>query len=131
MALKQPESMEELVYFTNRDLGSGSARVWVFRQMCTACGKALMAKPLKPDGKPKMRASEYACPECGHAAEKEEYEGSLTASAEITCPECGKDSELEVPFKRKNVGGAKALRLVCPHCQAKIDVTQKMKGPKK
>ncbi len=131
MALRQPESMEELVYFTNRDVGNGSARVWVFKKECPKCGKAKMGKPLKPDGKPKMRAAEYSCPACGHTVEKEEYEDTLTACAEITCPECGKDAELEAPFRRKNIEGVKALRLVCPHCSANVDVTKKMKAVKK
>lgn len=131
MALKQPESMEELVYFTNRDIGSGSARVWVFKQQCPKCGKALMGKPIKPDGKPKMRAKEYVCPECSYTVEKEEYEESLTACADVTCPECGKESELEAPFKRKKIKGVPTLRLECPHCGAQIDVTKKMKQPKK
>lgn len=131
MALRQPESMEELVYFTNRDVGSGSARVWVFKKECPKCGRAKMGKPLKPDGKPKMRAEEYACPACGHAVEKAEYEDTLTACAEITCPECGKDAELEAPFMRKNVEGVKTLRLICPHCSTKVDVTKKMKAIKR
>ncbi len=131
MALRQPESMKELVYFTNRDVGNGSARVWVFKQMCTECGKGLMGKPIKKDGKPKMRAKEYVCPECEHTVEKIEYEESLTACADITCPECGKDAEVEVPYKRKNISGVKTLRIICPHCDANVDVTKKMKVPKK
>ena len=122
--------MKEVVYFTYRDVGSGSARVWVFKEQCTECGKGLMGKPIKPDGKPKMRAKEYVCPECGFTVEKEEYEESLTASADITCPECGKDAELEVPYKRKKIKGVVTLRFECPHCQASIDVTKKMKVPK-
>lgn len=131
MALRQPESMEELVYFTNRDVGNGSARVWVFKKECPKCGRAKMGKPLKPDGKPKMRAEEYSCPACGHTVEKGAYEDTLTACAEITCPECGKDAELEAPFRRKNVEGVKTLRLICPHCSAKVDVTKKMKAIKR
>ena len=131
MALRQPESMEELVYFTNRDIGNGSARVWVFKGQCPECGKGLMGKPIKPDGKPKMRAKEYVCPECGYTVEKEEYEETLTACADVTCPECGKDSELEAQFKRKKIKGVFTLRFECLHCKASIDVTKKMKQPKK
>lgn len=130
MTLRQPESMEDLVYFTDRDIGRGRARVWVFRQQCPKCGKAVMGKPLKPDGKPKIRADSYECPKCSYAVEKWEYEETLSACVEYTCPSCGKSGEMESPFKRKKVEGVDSLRLQCPHCKGKIDVTKKMKEPK-
>ena len=66
--LKEPESMDELVYYTNRDLDNGGEAVcWVRRGKCPKCGKGMMGKPRNPKtGKAKIRASEYVCPECGN-----------------------------------------------------------------
>lgn len=128
--LKRPESMEEVVYFTRRDIGEGEATVWVFRGQCPKCGKGLMGKP-RDKGKVKMRAKEYVCPECGHTVEKQEYEESLMANLDYTCPECKHKGETQVQFKRKSVKGVKTLRAVCEKCNASIDVTKKMKEPKK
>lgn len=132
MAYKKPESMEECVYFSNRDIGKGTAMVWVFKQDCPKCHKAKMGKP-KDDktGKVKIRAKEYVCPECGYTIEKKEYEESLTAYCAYTCPECGEIDETEAPFKRKNIGGVPTLRFICRTCGAKIDITKKMKEKKK
>jgi predicted RNA-binding Zn-ribbon protein involved in translation (DUF1610 family) len=128
--LKKPNNMNELVYYTSRDIGKGEIFVWVFKQPCPKCKKALMGKPAE-GGKVKIRAKEYVCPACNYTAEKEAYEETLTASAEYTCPECGFKGEAEIPYKRKAVEGTKALRFVCSKCGAKIDVTQKMKEKKK
>lgn len=130
MALRQPESMDELVYFTNRSIGNGSARVWVFKQACPKCKKALMGKPVV-GGKVKIRAKEYVCPSCSYTVEKQAFEETLTASAEYTCPSCGSAGETQAPFKRRNIEGIPTLRLQCQKCQANIDVTKKMKEKKK
>ena len=128
--LKKPKSMEELVYYTFRDIDNGYITVWVFKQLCPKCKKAMMGKPVE-NGKIKIRAKEYVCPACSYTAEKEEYEGTLTASAEYTCPECHFKGEAETPFKRKNIEGTKALRFICSKCGAKMDVTHKLKEKKK
>lgn len=125
--LREPQSMEELVYYTNRDIGNGSARVWVFRQKCPKCGNALMGKPVGPKGKVKIRAKSYVCPACSYTAEKEEYEETLTASVAYKCPECGSEGELETSFRRKRIHGTETLRFQCQKCSADIDVTRKMK----
>lgn len=129
MTLTEPTDMEELVYFTNRFLDDkGQIMCWVERKECPKCHKALMGKPIdEKTGKPKTRAKEYVCPECGHTVEKKEYEESLTACAKYTCPHCGKEGEGQIPFKRKKVKGADALVFVCEHCGEKIYVTKKMK----
>jgi len=139
MGLREPKSADECVYFTRRSMGSGSAKAWVFRGDCPKCKKGLMGKPRNPKtGKPKMRATEYVCPECGHSVEKVEYEESLTANVKYTCPKCGKSDETQVPFKRKKVKIfneedqkekiADALQIVCSKCNEKINITKKMKG---
>jgi len=46
MALKQPESTEECVYFTRREVDSGKVMCWVFKEKCPECKKELMGKPV-------------------------------------------------------------------------------------
>lgn len=132
MSLRQPESMDECVYFTQRSLagGKGSVKVWVFRQTCPKCRKEMMGKPKDKKGKVLVRAKEYACPSCGHRVEKQAYEDSLTANAEYGCPSCGNGGESQIPFKRKNVEGVPTLCFACGKCGANIDVTKKMKEKK-
>ncbi len=137
--LKQPKSMKELVYFTRRKiLPDGKVKVWVFRELCPKCKKAYMGKPIDPKTKkPKMRAKEYQCPECGFKMEAQEYEDTLTANIEYTCPKCKKSGEIQVPFKRKKVTivdektGKKArvdaIVFTCDYCGFQINVTKKMK----
>ncbi|UCD03955.1 MAG: hypothetical protein JSW73_05465 [Candidatus Woesearchaeota archaeon] len=139
MELRQPKSMSELVYFTQRTiLPDGKAKVWVFRSECPSCKKGLMGKPIDPKtGKPKTRATEYICPECGYTAEKEEYEDTLTANIEYTCPNCKKQGSTQVPFKRQKItitdpnsgkkSRADAVVFECEHCNFKINITKKMK----
>ena len=130
MTLKQPESMEELIYYTYRAVGEGEAKCWVFREKCPKCKKGMMGKP-RVDGKVKIRAKEYVCPECGFSMGNKEYEDTLTANVEYTCPACKKTGETSVPFKRKNIEGVLTLRVLCQHCSANIDITKKMKEKKK
>ena len=123
--------MEELVYYTSRTLGEGGVTVWVFKQQCPSCGKALMGKPKNKDGKVKVRAKEYVCPECGYSVAKAEYQETLTANVEYTCPQCKHHAETQLPFKRKRIKGVLTLRVACENCGAPIDVTKKFKKPKK
>ena len=130
--VKEPESMENLVYMTRRKLdGKGQAMAWVYKQNCTKCDKALMGKPKdKKTGKAKIRAKEYVCPECNHTVEKNEYEETLTCEIKYTCPKCEKDGEAEVPFKRKKVKGVDAVVFNCSNCDEKLLITKKMKAKK-
>ena len=104
MALKKPESMEECVYYTKRSIDKGNVTAWVFKEKCEKCGKGLMSKPKDPKtGKPKIRATEYVCEECGFSIPKKEYEESLTANIEYTCPYCSYSvsyTHLTLPTKR-------------------------------
>ena len=131
MALKEPESMEEIVYFTRREIDNGKIMAWVSKEKCTKCNKAMMGKPRDKNGKAQIRAKEYTCPECGYTVEKKEYEESLTASIKYTCPHCSFEGEIQVPFKRKSVKGVQTLRFQCGKCSKDIDVTKKMKAMKK
>lgn len=132
MAVTEPESMEELVYFTNRivEEGKGRIKAWVYKKTCPKCGKAKMGKPVEK-GKVKIRAKEYTCPECGFTEEKKEHEESLTLEAKYTCPSCGKEGENTTLYKRKTFMGVPAYVVECCNCNTKIPITKKMKDIKK
>jgi len=133
MTLREPQSMDECVYHTIQLVGEGKARVWVFREKCPKCGKALMAKPRDPKtGKFKIRAKEYVCSECGHTEDIEEYAETLNANIQYTCPYCKNQGELQIPFKRKKVkvideetkkqSSKQALIFQCQKCSKDIKI---------
>lgn len=128
--MKEPESMEQVIYFTNRAIGTGNATAWVFKGECPECN-AMMGKPKGDDGKVKIRAKEYVCEKCNHTEEKTEYEERLTANIKYTCPKCSHEGETQIPYKRKTFQGAKALVFECSSCAEKIPITKKMKKTKK
>jgi len=130
--MKEPESMDECIYFSNRSIGEGKARSWVMRKECPACHNATMGKPLdEKTGRPKIRADEYTCPKCKHTEEKTEHEESLEMSIIYTCPECKNEGEATTPYQRKTWKGVKAYVFECGSCHAKLGITKKMKEPKK
>jgi len=129
--LKEPENMDELIYFTRRAVGNGKIVCWVSKEKCPKCHKELMGKPKDEKGKTKIRAKEYVCPACGYTVEKKEYEETLTASVKYTCSSCKYQGEIQIPFKRKSTQGVQTLRFPCEKCGANIDITKKMKEPKK
>ncbi|MEM4756319.1 MAG: hypothetical protein QW594_04265 [Candidatus Woesearchaeota archaeon] len=130
MQIREPESMEELVYFTKRQLGEkGYAKAWVFREQCPKCKKALMGKPVEK-GAVKIRASEYVCPACKYAMPKQAYEETLTANISYSCQYCQKTGQTQIPFKRKKVHGVDALVFHCTFCNQKMLITKKMKETK-
>lgn len=132
MSLQLPDDMEKLVYFTRRKTDDLKVICWAEKLPCEKCKKGLMAKPRDPKtGKPKIRATEYVCGECGHSEEKKAHEAKLTAHAIYTCPHCSKEGEASGPYTRKTVQGVSTLRLHCEHCGGNIDITKKMKEPKK
>ncbi|MBN2458562.1 hypothetical protein JXB31_05525 [Candidatus Woesearchaeota archaeon] len=131
MTLKEPESMDELVYFTNRLLDNdGKVMAWAYKVDCPKCHKAKMGKPVEK-GKVKTRANEYVCPECGYTEEKAEHEKRLTIEAKYTCPYCGFCGEAETEYKRKSFNGVPSFVFSCGKCQKKIGITKKMKLAKK
>lgn len=132
MSLQLPESMDNLSYFTRRKFPAGKAIAWVEKGICPDCNKGLMEKPKDPKtGRPKIRSTIYACSNCAHEEPKAEYEATQTANVIYTCPHCQKDGEQSLPFKRKSIKGVQTLRVVCQHCGGNIDITKKMKEPKK
>lgn len=131
MTLKQPESMDEVVYFTRRTLEpKGRINAWAFKLECPQCKKAQMGKPVEK-GKVKIRATEYVCPACGYTEDKKTHEDKLTVSVEYTCPYCDNVGEAQTPFKRKTWQGVKAYVFECGKCKEKIGITKRMAGPKK
>ena len=127
----EPESMDECLYFTNRTMGElGKAKAWVYKKLCTECGKAKMGKPVEK-GKVKIRAKEYVCPECGHVEEKKEHEESLNLELKYTCQECEYEGGGEAPYIWKTFEGVKSILFICGGCEKKIGITKKMKDPKK
>ncbi|MGV8162522.1 MAG: hypothetical protein ACP5N2_04295 [Candidatus Nanoarchaeia archaeon] len=131
MALKEPESMDELVYFTRRATVDGTLRAWAFREICPKCKKSMMGKPKdSKTGKIKIRDKEYICPACKYAVPAQEYEDTLTLNIDYTCGACKKSGQIAVPFKRKTYMGAKAVVFECQSCKKKIPITKKMKETK-
>jgi len=130
--MKEPESMDELIYFTNRTLEGAKGRIkaWVYKKECPKCHKAKMGKPVE-DGGVKIRALEYRCPNCGFTEEKIVHEESLSLEAKYTCPACGKEGEGAAPYKRKSFMGVQAYVVECQHCKNQIPVTKKLKAIKK
>jgi len=138
MTLQEPKSMDDCVYFSNRIVGKGKAKAWVLKEKCPKCGKALMGKPKdEKTGRPKIRATEYVCPECNHTVEKQEYEDTLKINVKYTCPHCNHEGETQAPFKWKNIQrlneetgkkqAIKSIRFQCQKCGENIDITKKMK----
>lgn len=130
--LKEPESVKDVIYFTNRTLeeGKGKIKAWVYKKECPKCKKAKMGKPVEK-GHVKIRAKEYVCPECSFTEEQREHEESLQLEAKYTCPYCGKEGEGTAAYKRKSFMGVKAYVVECQHCGEKLPLTKKMKEIKK
>jgi len=133
MALELPKSMGEVVYFTNRTLeNNGKIKAWAKKIDCPECGKAKMGKPINPKtGRPKIRSTEFVCPECGYTEDKATHEAKLQIEAIYTCPHCNKEGESTAPYKRKSFQGVQSYIVLCEHCGEKIPLTKKMKTPKK
>ena len=131
MVCKQPESMEELVYFTRRTLEpKGRAMAWAHKKTCPKCKEGLMGKPVD-GGKIKIRAQEYVCPKCGYEESKAEHEKTLEVCVDYTCPHCDHQGVGTSPFKRKTYMGAPAYVVECESCGGKIAITKRMKETKK
>lgn len=133
MDYKFPDSMDELIYFTNRSLDSskGFVKAWAYKVKCPKCGKSLLSKPVDPKTKRfKIRSSYYECPSCKYTIEKVDLEPSLSLEVVYKCPKCSNQSYVKMPFKRKSYQGAKAFVFDCDKCGYTIAITQKMKSLK-
>lgn len=129
--LKEPENMNECLYFTNRTIRDlGKAKAWVYKKICPKCEKVIMGKPVEK-GKVRIRAKEYVCPACGYVEEKKEHEESLKLELKYVCPECEHEGEAEAPYIWKTFKGVKSILFNCGECDENIGITKKMKDPKK
>ena len=131
MPIRKPTSMEECIYFTNREIGSGRATAWVFRKECQKCGNDFMGKPKKKDGKIDKKAGYYACSSCGYEGSNEQVESSLTINVEYKCPYCSNEGEATTEYKSKTFEGVPSYVFECGKCLKKIGLTKKMKENKK
>ena len=122
MPLRLPQSMNECLYFTNREY----ILAWVYRKDCPACHKVKMGKPVVK-GKVKTRADTYECPACQYHEEKTVHEESLNLEAQYTCPACHKKGESTTPYKRKVYQGVPSYIVECQHCGEKMPLTKKLK----
>ncbi|MBR9703601.1 hypothetical protein GOV10_06170 [Candidatus Woesearchaeota archaeon] len=124
--MKEPESMDECVYFTRRAFApdKGKMMAWALRKECPKCKKGLMKKP-------KKTANEYVCPQCKYEEPKAEHEENLVVSVKYTCPFCNKDGKAETPFKRKTLYGKPAYVFLCSSCNEKLGIYKRMAFPKK
>ncbi len=142
--LKEPTDVKEIYYYTDRDIGKGSARAWAFKLKCPKCG-APMQKPRNKQGKPIKKADYYECPECGYKLNAKDYESKLTLNIQYVCPYCGHKGEAQIPFKRKKVSfkvfdevkrkdvrkTVDAFVFKCEKCGRDIYITKKLKEVKK
>lgn len=129
---KEPSSVEECLYFTNRTLGeNGRAMAWVYKPECPACKKGRLGKPIKKNGKPDKKADHFECPECNHKISNEEAEQILKVDVNYTCPHCSNVGEATIGYKRKSFHGVPAYVFACGKCGEEIGITKKMKQPKK
>ena len=131
MALKKPESMDECVYFTNRDIGSGRAMAWVYRKQCPKCSEGVMGKPINKRGKPDKKAPVYECTKCHHQMSNEEAEKIMQLEVDYKCPHCGFEGQTATEYERKSFQGVQSYVFECQKCKAKIPLTKKLKDTKK
>ncbi len=131
IGFKEPESMDDLIYFTNRILeNNGKIKAWVCKIDCPECKSAKMGKPVEK-GKVKIRAKEYICPKCGYTEEKSLHEEKLPIEIIYTCPYCSHSDQTATIYKRKTYQGVPSYVFDCQGCGKKIAITKKMKKPKK
>lgn len=131
MTLKEPESVDECIYFTRRSIGDGQIMAWVLKKECPKCHKSIMGKPKDKKGKVKTRAKEYVCYECGFLEDKKTHEESLTVNIKYTCPYCKNQGETTTECKRKTFEGVPAYVFTCEKCGKNIGITKKLKEGKK
>jgi len=123
VTIKIPKSMDECLYFTNRD----NVLAWVYRKTCPKCKKVKMGKPVEK-GKVKTKADYYECPSCKYQENKAEHEASVKLEVQYTCPKCKKKGESTGEYKRKVYQTISSYLVECQHCGEKIPLTKKLKG---
>ena len=130
MPLKEPGSMDECVYFTNRTVGVGSIRAWVYKKTCPQCKKGKLQKPMKKNGKIDKKSLVVICNACGFEMPTEESEQGLSMDIIYTCPHCSSSGEATTAYQRKKFHGVDAYIFQCQRCHEKIPITKKLKETK-
>ena len=130
MPLKLPDSMDECIYFTRRNIDNGEITAWVYRKECPKC-KTRMGKPIKKNGKVDKKASYYECPKCKYQEDNQAHEESLNLEIIYTCPHCQYKGEATTEHKRTSFHGVKAYVFECGKCNKKIGITKKLKKTKR
>ena len=131
MAIKQPKSMDECIYFTNRASEKGKIMAWVLRPECPKCRKGLMGKPIKKNGKVDKKADIYECPSCKYQESEEKVGEGMPLNVIYTCEHCGNQGETTTPYQRQSFQGVQAYVFNCQKCNEKLAITKKLKEPKK
>jgi len=137
MALKQPNSADECLYFTRRETEDGASIIaWVYKKDCPKCKKAKMGKPVVK-GKVKIRADIYVCPSCGYTEQETPHEESCMMEVIYTCPKCKFNGEITIPYIRKKAKrfdiakqkkvAIEAFIFECAKCKEIIYITKKLK----
>ena len=130
MALREPEDMEELFYFTRRKLENGGwVRAWVYKPEAPT-GKGVLSKPINPKtGRVKVRSTIYVDDE-GNEYPVKEIDPTLKLEIKYKSPYTGKEGETTIPYKRKTYKGVPSFVFEDQEGN-KIAITKKMKKPKK
>ena len=127
-----PESMDELLYFTNRKLPDGTKIIaYVERKTCPKCKKAPMGKPInEKTGNPKTRSPIYTCPECGYEEKKTAHEESCELQIQYTNPQGTQLKKATSPYKRRTWKGMKAFVFENEFLGEKYGITKRLKTKK-
>ncbi|MFT4250264.1 MAG: hypothetical protein ACMXYD_02805 [Candidatus Woesearchaeota archaeon] len=127
-----PDSMDDLLYFTNRKLPDGTKIIaYVERKTCPECGKAQMGKPInEKTGRPKIRSPIYTCPECGYEEKKQAHEDSCEVTIQYTNPEGTEMKTTTASYKRKTWKGMKAIVFHNDFLDERYGITNRMKTKK-
>ncbi len=130
-----PQSMDDLLYFSNRKLPDGVRIIaWVEKISCPACGDALMGKPVdEKTGKVKIRAAEFVCPACGHTEPKAAHLKKLSMQVRYTDTTGKNWKAATTEYKLRTWKGMKAYVFENEFTNEKMGVTKrlKMKGDPK
>jgi hypothetical protein len=130
--IKEPENMDDLLFFTNRRSDNGAIKAWAHRPLCPKCKKGKMGKPVnEKTGKVAKKAEVYACHACHYEMPGSEAEKIAVVDVLFTCPFCRKSGEAKTSYERKLWQGVPAYVFECTFCKQKIGITKKMKAPKK
>lgn len=131
MMMDEPESMDDLLFFTNRVTDNMRIKAWTYRPTCPKCRKGKMGKPVnEKTGKVSKKAEVYECPACHHEMPEAEIEKIAVVDVIFTCPFCRKSGQTKTPYVRKPWKGVPAYVFECTFCKEKIGITKKMKKPK-